>query len=105
MNEQFTTINVELLQFTANSTTGDLHLLEAAKLQANTAFRQNAALDPKSKETEDAIVHANDVAKILRQNIVQGRAIGDDKYSRPPLSCAISCKAKYSREDISTRAH
>ena len=56
-------------------------MLEAAKLQAYTAFKHNATLHPKSKEAEDAIVHANDVATILRQNIVQGQAIGDDKYS------------------------
>ena len=57
-------------------------MYQAAKLQAYTSFKANAQLDPKDELTEKALLHANEVAMILRQNIVQGRAIGDDKYSK-----------------------
>jgi complex III assembly factor LYRM7 len=31
-------------------------------------------------------LHAEEVATILRQNIVQGKNVGDDRYSRYPVS-------------------
>jgi complex III assembly factor LYRM7 len=59
---------------------GDEPILNAARTQIRTGFRENASLDPKSPEINDHIKHAEDVATILRENVVQGRKDGD-KYS------------------------
>jgi complex III assembly factor LYRM7 len=57
-------------------------LLFAAKDQMRNGFRKNASLLPEDPTTTAAISHAEEVAKILRQNIVQGKHVGDDKYSK-----------------------
>jgi len=59
---------------------GDIPLLHAAQQQARTGFEQNASLSPEDPAVAAAIEHAEGVAQILRQNIVQGKQIGDDKY-------------------------
>jgi hypothetical protein len=59
----------------------DLRLLHAAQIEARNAFNTNASLAPNDPATKAAIDHCEQVAKILRENIVQGKAIGDDKYS------------------------
>jgi hypothetical protein len=38
-------------------------------------------MSPEDPLVAKAILHAEEVATILRQNIVQGKHIGDDKYS------------------------
>ncbi|ETS84420.1 Mitochondrial zinc maintenance protein 1 [Pestalotiopsis fici W106-1] len=58
---------------------GDQPILNAARAQIRTGFRENASLDPKSPEIDGHIKHAEDVATILRENVVQGRRSGD-KY-------------------------
>ncbi|KAF3002128.1 hypothetical protein G7054_g178 [Neopestalotiopsis clavispora] len=58
---------------------GDQPILNAALTQIRTGFRENASLDPKSPEIDGHIKHAEDVATILRENVVQGRRNGD-KY-------------------------
>jgi hypothetical protein len=42
-------------------------------VQAREGFDQNRSLDSSSKEGTDAVAYAEDVAQILRHNIVQGR--------------------------------
>jgi hypothetical protein len=42
-------------------------------VQAREGFDQNRLMDSSSKEVTDAVAYAEDVAQILRHNIVQGR--------------------------------
>lgn len=60
--------------------TGDERVLTAARASIRDGFRANAALAPAGPETTGAIQHAEQVAAILRQNIVQGRKEGEDLY-------------------------
>ncbi|EHK22780.1 uncharacterized protein TRIVIDRAFT_78785 [Trichoderma virens Gv29-8] len=53
---------------------GDVHVLTAAQNQIRQGFQENRALDS-SSGIQAAIRHAEDVATILRQNIVQGQKI------------------------------
>jgi complex III assembly factor LYRM7 len=73
----------------ANFITGDLPLLHASRQEARNAFLKNASLTPADPSLAPAIAHAEEVAKILRENIVQGKNLGDDKYSKPHHSFAI----------------
>lgn len=57
-------------------------MLHAAQTQARGAFRENASLSPEDPLAAKAIIHAKEVAAILRENIVQGKNVGDNKYSR-----------------------
>lgn len=61
---------------------GDGPLLHAAQRQARDAFQSNASLLPTDPIAIKAVEHAEGVAKILRENVVQGKAAGDNKYSR-----------------------
>ncbi|KAL6856585.1 hypothetical protein J3F83DRAFT_752094 [Trichoderma novae-zelandiae] len=59
---------------------GDVHVLSAAQTQIRQGFQENRALDS-SSSIENAIRHAEDVATILRKNVVQGQKVeskGDD---------------------------
>jgi len=58
----------------------DLRLLHAAQQQARDAFRTNASLVSNDPAAISAIEHAESVAKILRENVVQGKYVGEDKY-------------------------
>ncbi|KAF4982683.1 hypothetical protein FZEAL_1745 [Fusarium zealandicum] len=59
---------------------GDAPILSAAQVQIRNEFRQKASLD--ASDAPAAIKHAEDVAKVLRQNVVQGKQIkeGEDRY-------------------------
>lgn len=61
---------------------GDARLLHAARVEARNAFQQNAALSPDSPETAAAVAHAEEVAQILKENVVQGKKEGDNLYSK-----------------------
>ena len=67
------------------STTGDTLILVSARHQARSSFAKNRSLLPSSPEASTQIAHAEDVAKILRQNVVQGQKVkGEEqggKYS------------------------
>lgn len=52
---------------------GDLPILSAAQVQIRSEFRQKASLDPSDESIPAAIAHAEEVAKVLRENIVQGK--------------------------------
>lgn len=64
-----------------NCTADDTRLLHAARLQARDAFRSRASLPSDDPAITSAIEHAESVAKILRENIVQGEHVGNNKYS------------------------
>ncbi|KAH6973203.1 hypothetical protein BKA56DRAFT_593486 [Ilyonectria sp. MPI-CAGE-AT-0026] len=61
---------------------GDAPILAAAQVQIRNEFRQKASLDPADASVPAAIQHAEQVAKVLRENVVQGKKIeeGQDKY-------------------------
>ena len=54
--------------------------LFAARTQARNQFEGNRRLAAGSKELSESITHAEEVAKFLRENVVQGQAIGSDGY-------------------------
>ncbi|OTA99000.1 hypothetical protein M426DRAFT_96684 [Hypoxylon sp. CI-4A] len=56
---------------------GDERVFNAARASIRDGFRANASLDPTSPEVPGAIKHAEEVAAILRQNIVQGQKDGE----------------------------
>jgi complex III assembly factor LYRM7 len=62
---------------------GDAHLLHAARVEARNGFRKNLTMQEGDPALGSAIAHAEQVAKILRENVVQGKKVeGDeDRYS------------------------
>jgi hypothetical protein len=50
---------------------GDTQVLHAARFQARESFRKNAAMQEGDPALGPAIAHAEEVAKILRENVVQ----------------------------------
>ncbi|KND92709.1 Mitochondrial zinc maintenance protein 1, mitochondrial [Tolypocladium ophioglossoides CBS 100239] len=52
---------------------GDAPVLAAAQVQIRHEFRQKSSLESSSADSEAAIQHAEEVARILRENVVQGR--------------------------------
>ncbi|MCJ1355290.1 MAG: Mitochondrial zinc maintenance protein 1, mitochondrial [Icmadophila ericetorum] len=63
-----------LLRATRIAFQGDNHILLSARHQARTTFSQNSTLAPESPEALTQIRHVEEVAVILRRNIVQGEA-------------------------------
>ncbi|KOS18919.1 Mitochondrial zinc maintenance protein 1 [Escovopsis weberi] len=55
---------------------GDAHVLAAAQLQIRQTFQENRALE--ASKVYGAVQHAEDVARILRENVVQGKRVGAD---------------------------
>jgi complex III assembly factor LYRM7 len=63
---------------------GDAQVLHAARFQARDAFRKNATMEQGDPALGPAIAHAEEVAKILRENVVQGKRVdkeGEERYS------------------------
>ena len=57
-------------------------MLSAARIEARSKFDNNRSLPVESMDTQHKIREAEDVARILRQNVVQGREVkgtGDDE--------------------------
>jgi len=69
-----------LLRSTKLAFAGDARLLHAARIQVRDGFRRNSSLHPEDPAYAAAIDHAEGVATLLRQNIVQGVPVGEDKY-------------------------
>jgi complex III assembly factor LYRM7 len=69
---------------TANIYKGDLNTLVAARHEARKNFEGNRGLAPDSEEYAKQVTHAEEVAKFLRENVVQGQALDKDqeKYSK-----------------------
>ena len=51
---------------------GDLKVFTAARIEARTQFDNNRNLSSNSNEASKAIEHAESVAQILKENVVQG---------------------------------
>lgn len=67
-----------LLRSTRLAFAGDAPLLKAARSEARNNFRSNASLSAGSPEALAAVKHAEEVAQILKQNVVQGRQLKED---------------------------
>lgn len=64
---------------TCNASADDLRLLSAARVEARSKFDQNRFLSPSSTEAEQKVLEAKEVARILRQNVVQGEQVTGSK--------------------------
>jgi hypothetical protein len=65
--------------------TGDFHLLHAARTQAREGFDAMRSLKSDSPEVAKGVAHAEEVAKLLRHNIVQGQRVeGKDAIRESP---------------------
>ncbi|PBP21759.1 hypothetical protein BUE80_DR007168 [Diplocarpon rosae] len=69
-----------VLRSTRLAFSGDIELIRAARIEARNAFRKNAALTAADPQLGPAIAHAKEVAKILRENVVQGKLDENGKY-------------------------
>ena len=72
-------------ELTRSSVTDDAWMLYAARVEARTKFDNNRSLPVESMDTQQKINEAEEVARILRQNVVQGRkvegtGVGDKRY-------------------------
>ncbi|KAI9736355.1 MAG: Mitochondrial zinc maintenance protein 1, mitochondrial [Cirrosporium novae-zelandiae] len=61
---------------------GDAPVLLAARAKARESFEQYRSLAPSGDEAKKQIEHANEVADILRRNIVQGVKAGGEQEER-----------------------
>lgn len=82
---------------------GDPRILSAALVEAYSRFNSNRSLPRDSPEVEQKILEAREVARILRENVVQGQHVtgsGDDELRyrayNPfgPAACRDSAKGK-----------
>ena len=62
-------------------TTGDARLLDSARQEARKGFENSHVWSADSKEAIAGIAHAEEVARMLRHNIVQGQHAGEQSYS------------------------
>jgi len=69
-----------LLRSTRIAFHGDVAVLHAARQEARVGFRKNAAMSPHDPSLAAAIAHAEEVAKFLKENVVQGKHEGEDRY-------------------------
>ncbi|KAH9871640.1 Mitochondrial zinc maintenance protein 1, mitochondrial [Plenodomus biglobosus] len=69
-----------LLRSTRIAFQGDLNVLSAARAEVRKNFESNRSLSAGSDEYTKQITHAEEVAKFLRENVVQGQATEADKY-------------------------
>lgn len=60
---------------------GDERVLSAAQQQIRQGFRDKSSLEPSDPALAASIRHAEEVAKVLRNNVVQGRSEEGDVYS------------------------
>lgn len=73
-------------------------------MKARDDFDAQRSLDPDSEDAKKAVTHANDVAKFLRENVVQGQANDNGRYSTcSKLGIEARILIRHRAED--TRAH
>ena len=60
---------------------GDLPTLSAARNHVRSVFEENRSLSPASEEYTKSVAEAEEVAKFLKHNVVQGQALGDEEGS------------------------
>lgn len=73
---------------------GDARILSAARIEARSRFDSNRSLEPGSPDVKQRVSEAEEVARILRQNIVQGEPLagtknGDQRYRASSLPQSI----------------
>jgi complex III assembly factor LYRM7 len=78
---QIHTFITNRIRYPANSTPGDANVLSAARVEVRKNFESNRHLQTGSEEMQKEIARANEVAKFLRENVVQGEATEGDNYS------------------------
>ncbi|KAJ4335516.1 Mitochondrial zinc maintenance protein 1, mitochondrial [Didymella glomerata] len=59
---------------------GDANVLSAARIEVRKNFETNRHLQTGTEEFQKSLAHANEVAKFLRENVVQGQATEGDNY-------------------------
>ena len=69
-----------LLRATRIAFASDTSTLRASRDFARQQFRENKKLPSGSQEAAQGIEHAQGVTQILRENVVQGRNVGGEKY-------------------------
>ncbi|KAG8160835.1 hypothetical protein KVR01_009099 [Diaporthe batatas] len=69
-----------LLRATRLTFQGDERLLAGARDQIRAGFREKASLSPSDPAVAPAVEHAQQVAALLRENVVQGKNEGDGRY-------------------------
>ena len=69
-----------LLRATKLAFANDTALLHASRDQARATFLKNKVLAAQSAEAEAQIRHAEEVARVLRRNVVQGRKVDDQRW-------------------------
>ncbi len=70
-----------------------MNVLTAARVEVRKNFENNRHLQTGSEEFQTQIAHANEVAKFLRKNVVQGEATEGDNYS---MQCIAGSRSEYS---------
>jgi complex III assembly factor LYRM7 len=78
---QIHTFLTNRIRYPANLTPGDANVLSAARVEVRRNFESNRHLQTGSEEMQKEIARANEVAKFLRENVVQGEATEGDNYS------------------------
>jgi hypothetical protein len=72
-------------------TPGDTRVLSAARLEVRKNFENNRRLAAGSEEYSKSITHAEEVAKFLRENVVQGQAMDTEgNYSMSRSACGFA---------------
>ena len=61
-------------------TQGDTRILSAALVTARSNFDSQRSLPAGSEEARKVVEHAEEVARVLRANVVQGEWIPGEKY-------------------------
>lgn len=75
----------------ADNVTEDSRLLHAARSQARIGFDKARELESGSADAQKLVNHAEEVAKLLRHNIVQGETQdGEEVISRLHISASAS---------------
>ncbi|KAK4493715.1 hypothetical protein PRZ48_014900 [Zasmidium cellare] len=69
-----------LLRATRIAFEGDKSTLKSARKLAQERFRENRSLPQGSPQAAAEVEHAQGVAIILRENVVQGKNVGGEKY-------------------------
>ncbi|KAH6675077.1 mitochondrial zinc maintenance protein 1, mitochondrial [Halenospora varia] len=64
---------------------GDIPLLTASRAEIRSNFRKNINLQPADPTVPGLIKHAEEVAKILVENVVQGKKIGEESEEKYKL--------------------
>jgi len=87
--------NNNCLRQAPNLLLGDLPRLYAARRAARDGFESNESLSFDSKEATESIQHAEDVSRLLRENLVQGRVVEGKENSYSEKALLVSCGNPY----------